>query len=91
MAGRILLGLAQVAVAVAGFCLVIAWFVLTMRESYELFAENSEPKSYGQIGLAGLAVFGAAWVWSLLTSIALIRKAKKTDEAAAKNPPPVLE
>ena len=77
MGGRLAAGLSQLSLALAGFVLVLVWFALTMQASYDIAFSNGDgpPKSYAWLGLAGAALFAAAWFWSLITSISLLRQA----------------
>jgi hypothetical protein len=88
IAGRRLAGAGQLALAVAGFSFVILWFVAVMRQFYGLIEGNVEVKPVGWIGLTGLVVFAAAWLWSLVTSISLIREARRNRAALFANPQP---
>ncbi len=90
MAGRIIPGLGQVIVAVAGFALVAGWFVLTMIQTYKQLTEDAPAKSYAQFGAAGALVFLAAWLWSLVTSLSLGRQAKAAERDAQSHVPPRL-
>lgn len=90
MAGRIIPGLGQVIVAVAGFALVAGWFVLTMIQTYKQFTEAAPAKSYARFGEAGALVFLAAWLWSLVTSLSLGRQAKAAERDAQSHVPPRL-
>ena len=76
MGGRWIAGIGQLLIAIAGFCMVIGWFALTMRESYRLMDFSVQPTSYAWLGKSGGIVFLASWLWSLVTSIQLIREAK---------------
>jgi hypothetical protein len=86
MAGRYASGAGQLTLSVAGFVLVIAWFVAVMRQFYGQIEGNVEVKPVGWIGLTGVVIFAAAWVWSLVTSISLIREARR-NRATQFNPP----
>ena len=90
MAGRIIPGLGQVIVAVAGFALVAVWFVLTMIQTYKQLTEDAPAKSYAWFGEAGALVFLAAWLWSLVTSLSLGRQAKAAERDAQSHVPPRL-
>lgn len=87
MIGKLALGLAQLALALAGFAFVLAWFIAVLRQYYGQITGNVEIKSVAWIGLVGVALFGAAWFWSLVTSIGLIRQARRNAAAAAPVPP----
>ena len=88
MAGRIITGFGQVIVAVAGFAMVMVWFVLTMIHTYQQFTENAPEKSYAWFGEAGALIFLAAWLWSLVTSISLWRHAKAAERGPQSTVPP---
>jgi membrane protease YdiL (CAAX protease family) len=78
MGKRILPGLGQLFLALAGFALVLVWFGLTMKEYYGLMSEDAPAISftYTRYLLAGVLLFAVAWLWSLLTSLSLMRQAK---------------
>ena len=86
MGGRIVEGVGQLLLAVAGFCLVIYWFVKVLSGAFS--EQDAESHSYAVWGFAGGGLFILAWLWSLLTSLALLRDAKKsaTDEPQPEPP-----
>jgi hypothetical protein len=86
MGGRIVAGLGQLLLSILGFALVMVWFLRTMKEYYSLMTEDITEVSYAKYALAGALFFAAAWLWSLLTSISMIRQAK---EEAPPSPPAV--
>ena len=88
MAGRIISGIAQLVLAVMGCGLFLVWFVLTLSRAYGLADFNAQPEtiSHAAWGEAGAVLFGVSWVWSLVTSIGILRQAKKADK---EGPPPV--
>ena len=88
MAGRPTAGLGQILVAVAGFVLVLIWFALRMLHLYEEVINDAQPKSVAWLGEAGAAVFVVAWLWSLATSLSVLREARANERRSAK--PPVL-
>jgi len=88
MAGTLLLGLAQLTLALVGFGLILVWFVSVMWQYYGQIAGNVEVKSVGWIGIVGAVLFLGAWIWSLITSIGIIRQAR--GNAAARPVPPVI-
>jgi hypothetical protein len=91
MAGRMIAGLGQVIVAVAGFALVAVWFVLTMIQTYKQFTEDAPAESHARFGEAGALIFAAAWLWSLVTSLGLLRQAKTLEQTSQKNVPPRID
>src|SRR5215469_9792850 len=88
MGGRIVAGSGQLLLSLIGFALVIYWFLRTMQEYYSLISSDATPVSYAKFGLAGLLFFAAAWLWSLLTSISMIRQAKEQEPKNPSGPPP---
>lgn len=89
MGGHFIAGIGQLLLALIGFALIMGWFVLTMKESYAFDINGTaEPKSYGVYGIAGLLIFGAGWIWALVTSLSLMRKARQ-QRATTKLPPPL--
>jgi hypothetical protein len=86
---RIFAGTCQLILAVAGFALLVGWmgqyfYRLWLQQS----GEPSPGKSYDWLGEWGLAVFGAAWLWSLFTSISLLRQAKAEEQTETGRVPP---
>ena len=91
MAGRVIAGLGQLALALAGFVMIVAWFVETMIQFYgqiDDFGTSREPKSYAWLVAIGAVTFGAAWLWSLVTSLSLLRWAKTEIPAGYERVPP---
>ncbi len=82
MAGRILAGLGQLTLALAGFTMFIIWFCKERWSSIMARITGDVPlRPVGWIGVVGLIVFAAAWLWSLMTSISLVREAKRNEIA----------
>ena len=83
MARRWVAGAGQLILALAGFGLMLGWFVKLMSDYYGMIDDqHSEPKIHWRLLQAGAAVFAVAWLWSLVTSIQLIRAAAKMSPAA---------
>ena len=78
MGGRILPGIGQLALALLGFGFVTVWFLQTMKQYYSLAGDDyvQIQVSYAHYALAGFLFFASSWLWSLLTSISLVRNAK---------------
>ncbi len=79
MAGRIVAGIGQLVLAVAGFTLVVIWFTQVMSGYYgQMFNEQTTraPIVFTKLLLGG-GIFALAWVWSLVTSLSLMRTAKQ--------------
>ena len=85
MAGRRMAGIGQILVAVAGFVMVVGWCVLLALQMYNEVANDAQPKSVAWLGVAGAVTFAAAWLWSLVTSLSVLREAR-----ANENKPPTL-
>jgi len=79
MARRYLAGTGQLLLALIGFGLILAWFLSLMSEIYKSINSEVAPKSVAWIGELGAAIFGAAWLWSLLTSLSLLREARANE------------
>jgi hypothetical protein len=91
MAGRYVAGTGQLLLALAGFGLIAAWFVLVMMRLYDQINLDSSPEigAYGRVGLSGAALFAIAWVWSLVTSISLLRHARVSESELEGAPPKI--
>jgi len=77
LAGRVRAGLAQCAIALAGFAMTLVWLLRVlalMRAAGTLFLD---PPPHVGLGLAGIALFGAAWLWAGATSWRLVRHARR--------------
>lgn len=81
---RFVAGTGQLILALVGFLLFLGWFVQKMRLFYGLIEGTDLPVDAGnELGKWGVIIFAAAWVWSLATSIQMIRSAPKD------SPPPL--
>lgn len=87
MAGRRAAGSGQLALAVVGFILVIAWLAELFLQTAAEVLEDTPPISHTWLGVTGVLVFLAAWLWALVTSLDLIRQAKTNTPCG---PPPPL-
>jgi dethiobiotin synthetase len=79
LARRRTAGLGQVAVALAGASLSLWWFAQLLRQWAE---DGSIPGDGGEhfaVGIAGVLVFGVAWLWSLGTSLVVVRTARASN------------
>jgi hypothetical protein len=88
MGGRILPGIGQLLLALLGFALVLLWFFMTMKEYYSLLDSDAQPVSYAKYAISGGLFFLGAWLWSLLTSLSLLRQAKQDDPPTLPGVPP---
>lgn len=87
MAGRWVAGIGQTLLAVIGFCLVVAWFVMVIAQVYRQFNSETPTRSVAWLGEAGALVFVLAWFWSLVTSLSLIREARAKEPQPPELPP----
>ena len=76
VAGRWLAGTLQALGSLAGFAMTMYWSYSWLRTAV---TEDSLPTGLGPLfryGLAGLLLFGAAWLWGLVTGLQLVRDAR---------------
>jgi len=88
MAGRFIAGTGQLVLAVTGFIFFVLWFLAVMREFYGQIEGNVEIRPVGWLGFTGMGIFAAAWLWSLATSISLVREARRNRTTLFENPQP---
>ncbi len=77
MGRRWLEGIGQLLIAVAGFALVLIWFVREISGYLgQAFSDApvSHPAGVGMLA-AGTGLFALAWIWSGITSLSLLREA----------------
>jgi 4a-hydroxytetrahydrobiopterin dehydratase len=80
MAGRWVAGMGQLALAVAGFTLIMVWFVKIIIPYYGMMFGESQPGPINWwIGGLGAGLFALAWFWSLVTSFSLLREASRVN------------
>ena len=77
VAGRVAAGLIQLAIAVAGFVLLMAWFFHLFKSVSwaDDLAEAMHP--YAWMGELGLLLFVVSWILALASSIAILKEAKR--------------
>ena len=90
---RWIAGSGQLLLAIAGFTLFVIWFVKDMYQYYGQITGDVEVRPIGNFLVSGLSLFGAAWLWSLMTSFSLLREASSTRQNALENfaAPPTLK
>lgn len=90
LAGRLVLGIGQLILALAGFGFILVWFVALLRQYYGQITGDVPVTPIAWFAETGAGLFFAAWCWSLVTSISLIREARRNAPAAfAAIPPPL--
>jgi len=87
LAGKIVAGLGQLVLFLAGFVLFCIWAVVNIMDYSHLAfdATPPAPNQWGKRAVLGIVLCGVAWVWSLVTSLQLIKAAKQDDISALKN------
>ena len=98
MAGRWLAGSGQLALALAGFAMIVVWFFEVMAVYYgQIGGNEQQPHRVGWIGITGAILFGVSWLWALVTSISLFVEARRNaaaevlkGESPARPEPPKL-
>lgn len=83
MAGRRAAGLGQLLLAVAGFGMVITWFLTFALQIYNELFNDAPRESVAWLGWAGAGLFIGAWVWSLVTSLSVLREARARESKPA--------
>ena len=89
MARRVFAGIGQLLLGLAGFILIVGWmFELFHRVFLQQLDEPVPSDSSGWMWKWGLLLFGASWLWSLVTSLSLLRQAKADGQIEPKPIPP---
>ena len=88
MARRVLAGIGQLVLALAGFVLIVVWFFEVMIQYYGQVTGDVPARPVGWIGEIGAILFVASWLWALVTSISLWRQAESDERAELKTVPP---
>ncbi len=83
LAGRRWVGSLQMLMAVSGFVVLILWFWDLARQFWEVLqsGDTAVHPDLRQLASGGI-LFGGAWLWSLWTSISILRQGRRN--------PPVL-
>ena len=79
LAGRLVEGVLQLILFLAGFVLFCLWAFRNLMQYYQMMF-NDAPKTAagnGSLALAGLVICTLSWVWSLQTSFSLLRAASR--------------
>jgi 4a-hydroxytetrahydrobiopterin dehydratase len=94
LCGRWIAGCGQLLLSVAGFALIIVWFVKEMIPYYGLMFNDQTPQLPGlKMLVAGGNFFIVAWLWSAFTSFSLMREASSSRLRSLENSaaPPALK
>ena len=86
IAGRWLAGTGQLLVFSAGFVVYCAWAINNLKQYYSLMYSDLPVENAGWNRTAWIAVAlcAAGWLWSLVTSISLMREASEGDVVSLK-------
>jgi hypothetical protein len=85
---RFVAGVGQLLLAIAGFVLVVGWFIGVLHEmAKQLDTGGAQPGSVAWLGEVGGLLFLASWLWALVTSLSLLRQARENEAQAV--PPPL--
>ena len=77
MVRRWVAGTGQLLLALAGFCLLVGWFLQVSIQFYRLLASLPEtPPRYPWLGKVGGLLFLAAWLWAGVTSLSVLKQAR---------------
>ena len=77
MVRRWFAGAGQLLLAIAGFCLIVGWFVQVSVQFYRMLADLPQtPPHYPWLGKAGGLLFLASWLWAWVTSLSVLRQAR---------------
>lgn len=74
---RYLAGILQAVASLLGFAMTVCWSLSFFGSALH---EDGPPADLGPLfgyGVAGLLLFGAAWVWGLFTGLELVREARR--------------
>ena len=88
LAGHRVVGVLQMGLSVSGFIAIMAWSWELARRAWESVQKGdsvSWPPARGL--LWGMALFGGAWLWSLVTSLQVFRQIRKNTPPILRNPP----
>jgi 4a-hydroxytetrahydrobiopterin dehydratase len=75
VAGRWIEGLGQLILAITGFVLIMWWFVQVMHQLYGQINGDVVVQPVGKYLALGSTIFVVSWLWSLVTSLSLLREA----------------
>jgi hypothetical protein len=84
VAGHRVVGVFQMGLSVSGFIAILVWFWELLRGAWDSIQTGDSvvwPPAQGLI--LGCALFAGAWLWSLVTSLQILRDLRKTT-------PPIL-
>jgi len=86
LAGRYAAGIGQLVLALAGFGMILGWFVLVLMQTFNDIEGQASTKSYAWLGEAGALTFILSWLWALVTSLDLLREAGRNENETPSPP-----
>jgi len=78
MARRRVAGILQLAVSQTGFALTLVWALLFVREWVRLGRFPADVAPHLALGFTGAMLFLFAWVWSLISSVGILLRSRKS-------------
>lgn len=91
LAGRWIAGTGQLILFLIGFAVFIIWFIEQMTQFYGQIADDVPVKPIWYLFRISVALTGASWLWSLVTSINLLRQAEADVPPPTISEPPILK
>ena len=82
---RWIAGGGQMLLSLAGFAVFLFWFVKQMVQFYGMITSDTPGQPITWIATTGVGLVGAAWLWSAVTSLSLIREASASSLQSLKN------
>ena len=82
LARRFVAGMGQLGIFLVGFVFFVAWFVDVMRQFYGLMFTDSETRVRNWLLFVGVGLCALGWLWALVTSLSLMREAKRNERDA---------
>ena len=79
-ARRWIAGLGQLALAIAGFVMIMGWLIQVAIKIYRLLNDLPERlDTYRGLGKIGGLVFLTSWLWAWVTSLSLLHEARRNE------------
>ena len=72
----------QLSVFLVGFGLFAFWALDTIRQYYQMIQSDITPHLHPLAAICGGGLCIASWLWSLFTSLSLLREAKRNEREA---------
>ena len=92
MGKRTLAGAGQLTLSVAGFLMLVGWMIRYFSQMVQKeMGETVTSNSHAWMGKWGLICFAASWLWALVTSIGLLRQARREQTAQQREPPRITK